>query len=162
MNKYIENDYKRNIAEKVIIGKLLDSGAEETNNGTIVKSGFLNTKIKGNFDMGFDYCFSFTDAAENSYGVLIEDVEKTDENIVYSQVKIGYEIVFTFTVPIQFFIKIHTPTETFKTLGIDIPEEILLSENPWKEFTNFVDNKLNIVESNIKFGQNNNINELLK
>ena len=74
--------------------------------------------------------------------------------------KVGYEIDFiTLT---QFFIKIHTPVETFRTLVIDIPEEVFLAEHPWEDFMNFVDNKLNIVENNIKLGQNDNINELLK
>ena len=158
MNKYIENDYQRNTAEKVIIGKLLDSGATETVSGLIVKAGFLpNVKVdtlKGDFI----YHFTFTDMAGVDHTTTAEANEEKEK---LTKIKVGYEIIMNNLA--EFAVKIHTPYETFNSLLINIPkEEILLAEYPWKEFMNFVDNKLNIVENNIKLGQNDNINELLK
>lgn len=161
MGNYIEKDFKINRAKSVIEGKLLESGANKTKGGLVVKAGFLDTKvIEGKVNNEFNYSFTFTDTAEISHTISSEPINEPKDATKDWQMKAGYEIVFI--IPTQFFIKIHTPIETFRTSVIDVPEEILLSEYPWKEFLNFVDNKLNIVENNIKLGQNSDINELLK
>ncbi len=160
MEKYIKKDFQINRAKRVIKEKLLESGANESIGGSIVKAGFLNTKaITGRINYDFNYSFTFTDMAEISHTTLSTPINEPKDATKDWQMKVGYEIVFIET---QFFIKIHTPVETFRTLVIDVPEEVLLAEHPWEDFMNFVDNKLNIVESNIKLGQNDNINELLK
>ena len=161
MEKYIEKDFKINIAKKVIKDRLLESGANESKGCVIVKAGFLNTKaITGEINYDFNYSFTFRDMAGISHTISSTPIDKPKDAKKDWQMKIGYEIDFiTLT---QFFIKIHTPVETFRTLVVDVPEEVLLAEYPWKEFMNFVDNKLNIVENNIRLGQNDNINELLK
>ncbi len=160
MGNYIEKDFKIYRAEEIIKEKLLKSGANEASNGAIVKSGFLNSKIKGIFDTSYDYCFSFKDTAGESHAIFTEDRERVNDTESRVQIKIGYEIIFI--VPTRFFIKIHTPAETFKTLSINVPEEILFLENPWEEFVKFVDNKLNIVKNNIELGKNSWINDSLK
>ena len=161
MEKYIEKDFKINIAKRVIKNRLLESGANESKGGLIVKAGFLNTKVtKGRINNDFDCSFTFRDMAGISHTISLTPLDEPKDAKKDWQTKVGYEIVFL--TQTQFFIKIHTPVETFRTLVVDVPEEVLLAEYPWKEFMNFVDNKLNIVESNIKLGQNDNINELLK
>lgn len=161
MGNYIEKDFKINRAKSVIKEKLLESGANESKCGTIVKAGFLNTEaITGRIDYDFDYSFTFTDMEEVSRKTYSTPINEPKDAAKKRQMKVGYEIVFN--IPTQFFIKIHTPVETFRTLVVDVPEEVLLAEYPWKEFMNFVDNKLNIVEDNIKLGQNSWINDLLE
>lgn len=161
MEKYIEKDFKINRAKSVIKENLLNSGANEAKSRIIVKAGFLNTKaITGEINYDFNYCFTFTDMANISHTTSSRPIDEPKDAAKDWQMEVGYEIDFiTLT---QFFIKIHTPVETFRTLVVDVPEEVFLSEYPWKEFVNFVDNKLNVVEDNIKLGQNDNINELLK
>lgn len=161
MEKYIEKDFKINRAKSVIKDKLLESGANESKGCSIVKAGFLNTKaITGRINDDFNASFTFTDMAEISHTILAMPINEPKDAAKDWQMKVGYEIDFISLT--QFFIKIHTPVETFRTLVIDVPEEVLLAEYPWKEFMNFVDNKLNIVENNIKIGENDGINELLK
>ncbi|MCI7633963.1 MAG: hypothetical protein MSS80_08070 [Mollicutes bacterium] len=161
MGKYIEKDFKVESAKKVAKAALKTSGANETENGLIVKAGFLNkTKNKIVEKTDESHFFSFVDCAKKSH-MTIGTNETISDSLQKILIKIGYEIIISSNLDWA-YINIYSQNENYKFERFSIPEKLFLVDHPEDAFIHFLESRLDIIERHIKVGVNSEINGFLK
>lgn len=162
MGNFIEKDFKIESGKRIAKEALMIAGANKTENGLIVKAGFLNKTKKRTIKKGeLPYSFTFADRAGKAHTTVSVSKIISNDDLQEISTKVGYEIIINSNLDIL-CINIYSKDENYSFERISTPEELFLDEHPEDAFLHFLDSRLDIIELYIKIGENSGINEFLK